>query len=160
MSCRDTTPDPNNLFATQLKVESMADQMDKMQKELGTISDKMQKELGTISKNLKARDEKENKREQVDKENKEALKIALLKAPLAVHLRPPHGRGPGEYEQGREDRRARGGERHPARVAMSRGRPAFYYYYSIHLLVLAQLLSCFVLSTFSPSFSLFAVVFS
>lgn len=88
MSCRDTTPDPNNLFATQLKVESMADQMDKMQnlqKELGTISDKMQKELGTISKNLKARDEKENKREQVDKENKEALKIALLKAPLAVH---------------------------------------------------------------------------
>ena len=85
MSCRDTTPDPNNLFATQLKVESMADQMDKMQKELGTISDKMQKELGTISKNLKARHEKENKREQVDKENKEALKIALLKAPLAVH---------------------------------------------------------------------------
>ena len=85
MSCRDTTPDPNNLFATQLKVESMADQMDKMQKELGTISDKMQKELGTISKNLKARHEKENKREQVDKENKEALKIALLKVPLAVH---------------------------------------------------------------------------
>ena len=52
MSWRETTPDNDSLFATQLKVATMAEQTEEMEKDLG---------LGTISKSLKARDDKENK---------------------------------------------------------------------------------------------------